>query len=171
MKFHRVLCLIIIVSSMLLANGMSDLKHELAVYMPCMRGLSAPSATLFDSGTRSEEPAATGASEIIRRFGLMGGKIRSLLDPMDADIVLGYFNPDTVLVIDSDTTIYANIYLVNNAQVIVRDCVFSYKGDIFATGVGSFWRVSKAGWLSPRQNPSGPAPGGAVCRVVFCLNR
>ncbi|MCD6595766.1 hypothetical protein J7L68_08860, partial [bacterium] len=51
---------------------------------------------------------------------------------IEDDLILGYINPDTVLTIEHDTTIYRNIALLNNAQLIVQNCTLNYRGDIFA---------------------------------------
>ncbi len=52
----------------------------------------------------------------------------------DDAIVLGYLNPDTVWVIDRDTTIFADIILLNRARLEITGCTFTYRGDIQATG-------------------------------------
>jgi len=53
---------------------------------------------------------------------------------VDEDIILGAENPDTVWVIDHDTTIFANIMLLNNAVLEVRGCTLNYRGETWATG-------------------------------------
>ena len=129
--------LAVAISSSILSAGQIDiLKSELSHWIPQTYGLRAPSETIFDSPMpliADGNNFKTDVGQIIRKFGLHGENVRALLESMDDEIVLGYYNPDTVLVIDRDTTIYANIILVNNAQLIVRDCDFIYKGNIYAT--------------------------------------
>ncbi len=61
--------------------------------------------------------------------------VRPLLREMDGgDFVLGFFNPDTVYTITSDTVLYSNIIMVNNARLEIRDARVQYRGDILLTG-------------------------------------
>jgi len=48
------------------------------------------------------------------------------------DIVIGFEDPDEIVVIDSDTMITGNFVLVNNAQLIIRDCTYYHRGNIIA---------------------------------------
>ncbi|RKZ31349.1 hypothetical protein DRQ36_02415 [bacterium] len=121
------------VCSILEASRIETLKEELSLWMPRITGVTAPD-TAISGRARKTDSFKTGVGQVIRKFGLHGENVRALLESTDDEIVLGYYNPDTVLVIDRDTTIYANIILLNNAQLIIRDCVFTYKGNIVATG-------------------------------------
>ncbi|MBI4722087.1 MAG: hypothetical protein HY769_03675 [Candidatus Stahlbacteria bacterium] len=74
----------------------------------------------------------SGISNVISRMGLNGEKLATFNATKD-DIVI-----DSVLVIEHDTTIYGNIVLVNNAQLIVRNCSFFFKGNLYALQNSSF---------------------------------
>ena len=78
-----------------------------------------------------ENPPAARPGKVLNRV-FPGIAVRS--KSVDEDIILGAENPDTVWVIDHDTTIFANIMLLNNAVLEVRGCTLNYRGEIWATG-------------------------------------
>ncbi|MCK5843237.1 MAG: hypothetical protein KAG97_00935, partial [Victivallales bacterium] len=124
----------ILLCNPIFAQRFDVFKENLDLWMPQTSGLFAPDVALSDrAGTG--DTFRTGAGEVLRRFGLRGERMRPALEPSEeTEFVLGFYNPDTVHVIDADTSMSARIILVNNAQLIIRDCEFQFRGNIFATG-------------------------------------
>ncbi len=92
-----------------------------------------PRASAAEVQTRADDPS-TGCGSLLARFGYRGKKAKELVHTHEDGLVLGEINPDTVLVIEHDTTITGDIYLTANAQLIVRRCNFGLLGDLCATG-------------------------------------
>lgn len=67
-----------------------------------------------------------GVSNLFKNAGIYGEKIKRLTYSRD-DIII-----DSTLIIDYDTTIYSNIILIGDAQLIVRNCAFQFKGNLYA---------------------------------------
>ena len=79
-----------------------------------------------ESFVRKADSYFYGVSNLFENAGIYGEKLKRLTYSRD-DIVI-----DSTLIIDYDTTIYSNIILIGDAQLIVRDCAFQFKGNLYA---------------------------------------
>ncbi|MFQ5905375.1 MAG: hypothetical protein ACE5JA_02275, partial [bacterium] len=107
------------------ARDIDLLRQGARKLIPHSYGCTAPK-TGEDLSANHIGAFPSGLPNIIQWMSLPADRFGAL-DYMPDDIVIG----DTV-VISQDTTIYGNIILINNGQLIVRDCSFHLKGSITA---------------------------------------
>lgn len=109
-----------------------DLLHqEVNYFIPQTFGMKPPKVD-NNMSLINRINHTSGPSGVIEKFGLSGESL-TLLKPTKDDIII----EDTV-VIDYDTTIYDDIFILNDGQLIVRDCSFFYKGNIMAFNNSQF---------------------------------
>ena len=141
MRHNLILGLLLLSSVGAFANRIDVLKDEYMRWFPelieCESAQPAPFDVNF-SRWRMENSSPDRMGIFLKKIGVRGENLSRPVSPMSEDLLLGFYNPDTVMVIDYDTTIFANIMLVNNAQLIIRDCHFTFGGDIYAVGNSRF---------------------------------
>lgn len=123
MKKEAILLLILL--PCLCRAGQIDLIQQGIRSIPKTYGLMPPKENK-SFVTKNVIGYPSGVSNVISKIGLNGEKLASF-KATKGDIII-----DSVLVIERDTTICGNIVLVNNAQLIVRNCSFFFKGNLYA---------------------------------------
>ncbi len=132
------------------SSVLERIKSALVGTKPLMTALrdSDDGAVWCEAGQRNGLPLSSCPFVWLGENGFSPPKVKARW-LTDEDLVLGLINPDTVLVIDHDTVILANIALMNNAQLLVRDCNFTLKGNIYASGNSRF-SVESSNFVVPQ---------------------
>ncbi len=123
----KIMLLLILLPLIANAGQMDLLRQEINRFIPRTYGLKPPKT---EKKLSPDRMPTYELSNIIEQIGFIyrgGSRTAPTLKSTKDDIVI-----DSTVIIEHDTTICDNIVLINDAQLIIRNCSFFLKGNIYA---------------------------------------